>query len=60
MEVLQVPDDCKEMCHRMLSMRIMMEQYLDYVKSNVGEFCWFATRKSNHEFSACAGCVVEF
>ena len=35
MEGLQVPDDCKEMCHRMLSMGIMMEQYLDYVKSNV-------------------------
>ncbi len=35
MEVLQVTDDCKEMCHRMLSMGIMMEQYLDYVKSNV-------------------------
>ena len=35
MEVLQVPDDCKEMCYRMLSMGIMMEQYLDYVKSNV-------------------------
>ncbi len=35
MEVLQVPDDGKEMCHRMLSMGIMMEQYLDYVKSNV-------------------------
>ena len=35
MEVFQVPDDCKEMCHRMLSRGIMMEQYLDYVKSNV-------------------------
>ena len=35
MEGLQVSDDCKEMCHRMLSMGIMMEQYLDYVKSNV-------------------------
>ena len=32
MEVLQVPDDCKEMCHRMLSGEITMDQYLDYVK----------------------------
>ena len=35
MEALRIPDDCIEMCHRMLSMGIMMEQYLDYVKSNV-------------------------
>ena len=35
MEGLQVPDDCKEMCHRMLSSGIMMEQYLDYVKLSV-------------------------
>ncbi len=35
MEGLHVSDDCKEMCHRMLSMGIMMEQYLDYVKLSV-------------------------
>lgn len=32
MEGLQVSDDCKEMCHRMLSGEITMDQYLDYVK----------------------------
>ena len=35
MEGLQIPDDCIEMCHRMLSRGIMMEQYLDYVKLSV-------------------------
>ncbi len=35
MEALQIPDDCIEMCHRMLSRGIMMEQYLDYVKLSV-------------------------
>ena len=35
MEGLQVSDDCKEMCHRMLSGEITMDQYLDYVKSSV-------------------------
>ena len=32
MEGLQVSDDCKEMCRRMLSGEITMDQYLDYVK----------------------------
>ena len=32
MEGLHVSDDCKEMCRRMLSGEITMEQYLDYVK----------------------------
>ena len=32
MEGLHVSDDCKEMCCRMLSGEITMEQYLDYVK----------------------------
>ena len=31
-EGLQVSDDCKEMCRRMLSGEITMDQYLDYVK----------------------------
>ena len=31
-----------------------------WVLHEVGEFRWFATRKSNHEFSASAGCIVEF
>ena len=35
MEGLQVFDDCKEMCRRMLSGEITMDQYLDYVKSRV-------------------------
>ena len=35
MEGLQVFDDCKEMCRRMLSGEITMDQYLDYVKSSV-------------------------
>ena len=35
MEALQVSDDRKEMCRRMLSREIMMEQYLDYVKLSV-------------------------
>ena len=32
MEALQVPDDCKEMCRRLLSRK---NQYLDYVKSSL-------------------------
>lgn len=32
LEGLQVFDDCKEMCRRMLSGEITMDQYLDYVK----------------------------
>ena len=32
MEGLQVFDDCKDMCRRMLSGEITMDQYLDYVK----------------------------
>ena len=32
---LQVSDDCKEMCYRMISGEITMDQYLDYVKSIV-------------------------
>ena len=32
MEGLQVFDDCKDMCRRMLSGEITMNQYLDYVK----------------------------
>lgn len=32
MEGLHVSDDCKEMCRRMLSGEITMDQYLDYVK----------------------------
>ena len=35
MEGLHVSDDCKEMCRRMLSGEITMEQYLDYVKASV-------------------------
>ena len=35
MEGLQVFDDCKEMCRRMLSGEITLDQYLDYVKSSV-------------------------
>ena len=35
MEGLQVFDDCKEMCRRMLSGEITMDQYLDYVKLSV-------------------------
>ena len=35
MEGFQVSDDCKEMCRRMLSGEITMDQYLDYVKSSV-------------------------
>lgn len=32
MEGLHVSDDCKEMCRRMLSGEITMDQYIDYVK----------------------------
>ena len=32
MEGLQVSDDCEEMCRRMLSGEITMDQYLEYVK----------------------------
>ena len=35
MEGLQLSVDCKEMCRRMLSGEITMDQYLDYVKSSV-------------------------
>ena len=35
MEGIQVSDDCKEMCRRMLSGEVTMDQYLDYVKSSV-------------------------
>ena len=35
MEGVQAADDCKEMCRRMLSGEITMDQYLDYVKSSV-------------------------
>ena len=35
MEGLQVFDDCKDMCRRMLSGEITMDQYLDYVKSSL-------------------------
>ena len=35
MEGLQVFDDCKEMCRMLLSGKITMDQYLDYVKSSV-------------------------
>ena len=35
MEGLHVSVDCKEMCRRMLSGEITMDQYLDYVKSSV-------------------------
>ena len=35
MEGIQVSDDCKEMCRRLLSRKITMEQYLDYVKLSV-------------------------
>ena len=31
-EGLQVSDDCKEMCRRMLSGEITMDQYRDYVR----------------------------
>lgn len=32
MEGLNVSDDCKEMCRMLLSGKITMEQYLNYVK----------------------------
>ena len=35
LEGLQVSDDCKEMCRRMFSGEITMDQYLDYVKLSV-------------------------
>ena len=35
MEEIQVSDDCKEMCRRLLSRKITMNQYLDYVKSSL-------------------------
>lgn len=35
MEGIQVSDDCKEMCRRLLSRKITMDQYLDYVKLSV-------------------------
>ena len=35
MEGIQVSDDCKEMCRRLLSRKITMDQYLDYVKSSL-------------------------
>ena len=35
MEGLHVSDDCKEMCRRMFSGEITMDQYLDYVKLSV-------------------------
>ena len=35
MEGLHVSDDCKEMCRRLLSRKITMDQYLDYVKSSL-------------------------